>query len=519
MKKIVALVLCVVVLATAVIGVTPVTFATADGADIPVVHVRGTGTPIRRINEAGQKETLYPFQIPEGYIDEQVEIFLPVFAEAFFTQEWGEFCDVLFECLYPIMSKMALDKNGEVVDGSYADWSWSKETLKNEAVNGKYSATAYPFEYDWRVDPLDTADKLHEYIEAILEVTGETQVALYGRCLGSNIVAAYMQKYDGEHVKEVVHYASAVYGATPCSKAFTGELFLHADGINRYVYDINLEINDYLMEFIQSFVTLMNKTYGLDIASWAVNNVMEDIYLDIFPRVLISSYGTFPAYWSMVSIEDYDRAMETVFYGADVNEYANLIDKIEYYHENVQLKFAENSMAQAERGIEFSNIVKYGYQSVPVTNVSDELSDSLVTVKESSFGAVATLVGETFSEEYIDDAIVNSTAKYISPDKQIDASTCLSPDTTWFVKNLEHSYFPDCMSGLVSDIVNIDGFTINSNPEYPQYLVFDDETQTMSPMVAENLNTTQRWEVTYFEALTKFFKSLFTLIKTQLASA
>ena len=29
---------------------------------------------------------------------------------------------------------------------------------------------------------------------------------------------------------------------------------------------------------------------------------------------------------------DYDRAMETMFYGKDVSEYAGLIEKIKYYH-------------------------------------------------------------------------------------------------------------------------------------------------------------------------------------------
>lgn len=517
MKKTISLLLSVTIALTAVFCAVPVSFAAEDAADIPVVHVCGSGTPIRRVNEAGEVETLFPMQIPEGYIEEKAEIFLPVFAEAFFTQEWDEFCDVLYECIYPIFSPMALNKNGEVDDGSYADWHWSKETLTNKAVNGKYSATAYKYEYDWRQDPLVIADGLHEYIEAILEVTGETEVALYGRCLGSNIVAAYMQKYDGEHVKEVIHYASAVYGATQCSKAFTGELFLHADGIERFVYDIDFGLEEYYMDLIQSFVTLFNKTYGLDITCWAVNNVMKDIYLDIFPRVMISSYGTFPSHWSMVSMNDYDRAMETVFYGSDLNEYAGLIEKIENYHENVQLKFAENTKAQAERGIEFSNIVKYGKQSIPVTENSDDLSDALVTVEESSFGATAVKVGETFSEEYIDNAVINSNAKYISPDKQIDASTCLSPYTTWFVKNLEHKEFPECMNGLVSNIVNNEGYNVFSDNEYPQYLVYDEETDSMSAMTAENYNTTVRWEVTFFDALKKFLSSVTKVVNNLMA--
>ncbi len=513
MKKIISFLLCFILLATTVVSVAPAASATEDGTDIPVVHVVGQGSGIIKFNEAGEKETVYPLQIPEGYINEKVEIFLPVFAKAFFTQEWDEFCDVLYECLSPIFSQMALDKNGEASDGSQVNWSWSRDTLTDKKdENGKYGVTDYEFYYDWRLDPLVIADTLHQYIEDIMYVTGAEEVALYGRCLGSNIVAAYMQKYDGEYISDVIHYASAVYGATQCSKVFTGELYVHPDGIDRFVYDIDaygLEIDKYLLEFLQSFVTLLGDTYGLDIACWAVNNVFEDIYLDIIPRVIVESYGTFPGYWSMVSIDDFAHAKETVFYGSDINEYAGLISKIENYRNTVQLTFKDTVRAQQSRGIEFSNIVKYGMQTVPVTKNSNDLSDGLVTVNDGSFGATTTLVTETFSDEYVNNAIINSTARYISPDRQIDASTCLSPNSTWFIKNLFHMSFPSCVNGLVSDIVNHDNFTVDSNPEYPQYIVYDKESQTLSPMTAENLNTTERWNVTYFEALTKVLQLYF----------
>ncbi len=510
-KKGLSLVLSVVMTITAVIGAAPAVLASPDGTSTPIIHVVGTGVHLIRPTEDGGTEKIYPFQIPEGYIEEKAEIFLPVFAKAFFTQEWDEFCDVLYDCISPIFNTIALGKDGEPTDGSSSDFNWTKEELATQA-DGLYSATEFEFGYDWRIDPFVTAETLHQYIEDIMDVTGAEEVALYGRCLGSNIVSAYMQKYDGEHVCEVIHYASAAYGATQCSKMFTGELYLNAESIENYIYDVDLGLGDIVTDLIQSLVTLMNYTYGLDILSWAVNNVVEDIYLDIFPRIVGESYGTFPAYWSMVSIEDYDRAMETIFYDKDVTEYAGLIQKIENYHNNVRLNFESNVKAQEARGIEFSNIVKYGMQSIPVTENAYEQSDSFVTVRESSFGAVAADIGETLSPKYIFNSYINGTYRYISPDMIIDASTCLSPDTTWFIKDIKHTYFPDCVNGLVSDIVNNEGFNVNSNPEYPQYLVFDDEADTISPLTKENMNTTDRYETSFTGALFTFVKSIFRLI-------
>ena len=91
MKKIISVLLCLSILAGIIAVASPMSFAAADGADIPVVHVVGTGSKIIRIDENGEEETLYPIQIPENYINEKAEVILPVFAKAFFTQEWGEF--------------------------------------------------------------------------------------------------------------------------------------------------------------------------------------------------------------------------------------------------------------------------------------------------------------------------------------------------------------------------------------------------------------------------------------------
>lgn len=518
MKKVISILLSLIIAVTGIVGVLPSVFAQEEGSDIPIIYISGYGGNIYKYHDDGSRELIYPFQIPDGYIDEKVDEILPVFAEAFFTQQWGEFCDVLVDALVPVFEPIALDKNGEATNGTRNDWLWYQQNVKDRKdADGKYDIFSYRYYYDWRLDPLTVADGLYGYIEAVLAATGSEKVALVGRCLGSNIVAAYMAKYDGQYVSDVVHYASSFYGATQCSKAFTGELYLHADGAERFVYGFDLGLDEVYNDLITSLVTLLNKTYGLDIACWAVNNVVKDIYIDIFPEVMRAGFATFPSYWSMVSVEDFDRAMDTVFHGVDINEYSGLIDKIYDFRNNVRLPFEEDTKQFIADGIEISNIVKYGIQTLPVTKNGNELSDQTVTVRESSFGATTAEVEETFTDDYINTAIANGTDKYISPDKQIDASTSLLPDNTWFIKNLVHNYFPDCVNDLVIRIISNDGYTVSLDEDYPQYLVFDTETEIISPMTADNFNTTDRWNVTFFEALIKFFESLFKLLNQNLA--
>lgn len=518
MKKLLSVFLCFVLISSVFFCAVPSSSAASDGIDIPLIYVEGQGATLYKNIGTPEQKKIYPIEIPEGYIEEKIDLYLPVFAKAFFTQNWDEFCVALYDCIVPLFEEVRLDNNGDAEEGCGVDWTW-QGNLWDKKANGKYQIRDYIFKYDWRIDPWETADKLHDYIEAVKAVTGAEEVALLGRCLGASIVAAYMTKYDGEHVKECIFYASASHGAAMASKAFCGELYLESTGIERYVYDIQLFEDETIEQLIKSLVTLLQKTYGLDIACWAVNNVYKDIYLDIVPPILSETFATFPGYWSMVTEGDFEKAKEVVFYGDENGEYDGMIEKLDNYHINTRLKMDEKYVELSKEGVEFSNIAKYGKQIIPVSRENHVISDGTCEITQSSIGATSATVEGTLSDEYIENAKANGTFKYISPDKQLDASTCLFPDSTWFIKDINHDHFPAHVENIFKDIINIDGFTVFDNPEYPQYLVYNAESDTVLPMTEDNMDTTTRWDVTYFEALKTFFKNLLVLIKGLIAES
>lgn len=132
MKKIISVILLLSIVFGCVTCVIPLSSAASDGADIPVIHVCGYGALLVKDNANGKKETIYPLQVSDGYIEEKAKEFLPVFAKAFFTQEWSEFCEVLVDILAPVFEPIALDNNGEASNGSRADWTWSRKTLRDK---------------------------------------------------------------------------------------------------------------------------------------------------------------------------------------------------------------------------------------------------------------------------------------------------------------------------------------------------------------------------------------------------
>ena len=514
-KRLISVILCVsVVVSTFIFLDFSGSAASSDGTVIPLIYVQGAGMPLFVKDENGEEQEVFPVKIPDGFIEKTVKDNIGIFAKAVLTQKWQEFGDVLGNALGEIYSTISLDEHAKTQNGVYLKWTWNKNKLSAKKTNGKYPTQRYTFNYDWRLDPYENAEIMHQYIEDVREVTGADKVALSGRCLGSCVTMAYMEKYDAEYISDYILYASALDGATQCSRCFGGKMYIDPDGVDRFMYDLQLSEDEVTNQLIQSFVTVFNNTYGLDITCAAINNVLKKNYLEFMPQALLNSYGTFPGYWSMVNDRDYEDAKNTIFHDPEVKEkYADFINIIDHYHYNVQVKSNELLKEYAERGINVANITKYGFQTYPVTTEADMITDNICSVFDASKGATTATIEKGFDDEYIENAKLNGTYKYISPDLQIDASTCLFPEKTWFIKNIEHKKFPKGVNVLIDAIVNNEDFTVDSDPELPQYLYYDIDAGEISPLVSENMNSDARYHVTFFDAFKKLWKCIFELIK------
>ena len=95
----------------------------------------------------------------------------------------------------------------------------------------------------------------------------------------------------------------------------------------------------------------------------------------------------------------------------------------------------------------------------------------LETDRTSGYGTIANF-GDTLSDKEINGVA----AEYISPDKVINASTCLHSETTWFVKNAKHV---GCKDGsdhtefAIWLLTSKEQPTVNSNAAYPRFLNAD----------------------------------------------
>lgn len=161
----------------------------------------------------------------------------------------------------------------------------------------------------------------------------------------------------------------------------------------------------------------------------------------------------------------------------------------------------------------------------PICDDNQLISDGTVILRESSFGATQTHIGEVLSKEYIAKAEKAGTAKYISPDRVCDVSTALLPDTTWVIYNSEHRDFPPCIHELMAKFIMSDGtMTVDSDESVPQFIYCSDgpseAAMTVSPLTAEN-GMQPRTEQPHTKQSMKdraiaFVKALFALLKNLL---
>lgn len=454
---------------------------------IPLICIYGEDTPL------GIKQPDGTFKPVQANIDvEKVKhAFLDdpnIIIRASFTQDWTEVCDIITELLIDAYKDVVLDENGEATNGSESTFTFSESALKNAFANPNSSIHSYGFRYDWRLDPYENMEKLHTFIEAVLKATGSDKYALYGRCLGSCYEVLYYDMYKDDRITDIILSHSALLGMTPIGEAFSGNLRVNADSVERFVYEydmgINYKINDSITltdELIRQILKILVDIYGLDMFCWVTTNAYQQIYDYITPKVMKQSFGTFPGYWAMCEDKYYEDAKKVVF-GGEEEKYANFIKKIDNYHYNIMTRATDILNEASSKGIKISSIVKYGEQLMPFVDDGNALSDQLLRVKTASLGAYCCGNDGYFTDSYIKSETEKGNGKYISPDRKINASTCMFPDTTWFIKNVNHKLNPPAIDQLLFAIINDRDSSVDTLEKYPQFLYFDDESGSLVPL-------------------------------------
>lgn len=516
MKKIVSIILTAVILLTLAVPVF-----SASAADRSVnIYLLGYGSAI--YNAEGKQ--IYDVDLDlVNNLKEILDELLIDLAKGKITGDYDSYCDKIYNLIAPAYAELKLDSNGEASDGSGRGKSPLEMTNHK---NNLWTDGYYRFDYDWRLSSEYNGELLEQYIDIILAKTGATKVNLIGRCLGGNVISAYFENASEESLSKInktVMYIPSTMGVDFIGDLFTGEIKLDDETINNYVtytlpyLDImESEEGSELSEMLKVCVNFFNEVRVLGLSADAIQGIYDDVKDDIMPRILRDTYASFPSFWSMMEESRIETAINFIYNTPELQqEYAGLIEKARSFRENVQLN-ADKTMTQlVDNGMDIMVISKYNFAGVPLSKRGSANSDSTASTKSTSFGATTANIGKVLSDEYLKN-VTEENAKYISPDRIIDSSTCLFPEKTWFIKNCTHAIFPDSVDILIDKFLISTDMDINTYSEYPQYLDFDKEADTLTPVEnsGEKIPTETEVKINVFANFLKlildFIKKLFS---------
>ncbi len=322
----------------------------------------------------------------------------------------------------------------------------------------------YYFGYDSFGDIEETTKQLHEYItEVVLPQTKSEKVNLCPISLGGTLFVNYLEMYpeDYKYFKNVACIVPAIDGSDIVGDLLAGNLSTYDD---RALY------RDILV-YLLGDNTL---TYLAGILLHLLpQNVLKNALLGLSEGAVEGLARNTTQLWALCPDEQYPAARKKWL---SDDEHSLIAAKVDYYM-NARADFEENLRALEKEGANVYNIACYGQEIVPIAEgYKTTNSDGLIQCESTSMGASFAPLNTALDKSYepVGTYCSDSTHNHISPDRQIDATTGLLPDRTWYFKGLPHIYIAsaDELIELAILLLCDDNMTdISSYPErYPQFI-------------------------------------------------
>lgn len=355
--------------------------------------------------------------------------------------------------------------DGESLYDITPDWRPRTDDIHRSGQN-------YKICFDWRLDPFENVKILADYIDSIRSITGHDKVDIIAHSLGATLLNTYLSVYGTEKVGGCVWFCGAHNGIILETELMRGRIHINAQDVTAYLHESTPDSFEYqlLSALMQGLADIGVTGSVLSITNRLMDCLRED---GSMREILLRSFGRMPSIWACVDDTAYEAAKDYLFPTDDArNENAGLIERIDRYHSEVLMRSAEiMKTAERETG-KVAVLSYYGLHVTPVTKDSGETGDQVLDAAHSSCGATFAPFGGRLPK-----------GDRVSPDRTADASTALFPDRTWFVKGCPHSTTPAHIRELFARVFASEGgFTVDDDAQFPQFMSYDKETGSVSPL-------------------------------------
>ena len=469
-----------------------------DCGTAPIVQVRGIG------------ETLYdgegnPVFSAENIIKGILPA-IPGLTQYLATGDTDVLVDALKVAVKDIFAPVSYDNNlnrdsvvtvkGYTSDSveSYVDMSeehsGSEYTLAQAVYNELGEGHSYLFIYDWTANPFDIAEDLNQFIQEVKEKSGHDKVSICAESMGGCMTNTYLALYGYDDVENLVMANSAFNGLEMLGQLFIGNPEIDGEALAGLIVQSIYGSAEYasLIPYIPVFEQL----------ALFANDLFEKAGDRIYEEVLIPVFGYLPSFWCFIPEYHFEEAMEKMLPDAG----PELLAFVNEYYEKVASKTGDRVKEMVEsEDVNYFCVSNYNKFIAPVTETARWNSDGVIeTYNTSGFATVADM-GTTLGADYVQ--AVDMGRNMISPDNIVDASTCQAPMQTWFTKNWGHiaySLNDGTCDFYVWLLTATEQYTIDSNPQYPQFMYYNCEIPALMPYTCGSGDVSGDGRVTAIDA-------------------
>ncbi|MBQ8209518.1 MAG: hypothetical protein IJZ35_02910 [Clostridia bacterium] len=497
MKRCIKQILSLFIAILMLFGVVSVAVA-ADDYDYPVIVINGIDhNPLYENPNTASANQIFP---PSGET-------LVTFAESMYMKGISKLASSEFDdevissfensLLFEILEKIQFNSDGTSKKSNighnkyeYNLSTYRPNIVMYEKIAGKIGlgiadrlgdSSVYVFTYDWRIDPIENARNLNEFVQHVKNMSGKEKVSIISEGYGSTIAVTYLAECYNDATADIDNFVtvnSAFMGTSLIGDIYTGRFAVSfvppslRDTTSAFVRYMNYASNISTPNIIDHFI--LTKQWELQDLMTKSISMLAGCIDTLYDNYLRDILKYLPGLWALVPVDYYNEAMEWMF-ADDSAEYNGELNKRIQTFKNYQSSVSEILKNAKNKGVNINVVSSWDVQLVPigdnkassdygVNNITPMIglaaqSDGLIDTYYSSFGAYTVAHGDVF------EAITNDAQRYTEGECEdhyhmnavydsidgtvekggiahyIDASTCALPDNTWFIRNMIHGTF------------------------------------------------------------------------------
>lgn len=444
-----------------------------------------------------ENETEQVFPMEGGVIAKMVFMLLVPTTLFLLTGDYDTLTDGAVPALNAAFGKLSCDNDGNSInnidtktfDGTLVDdvdyfvnETSDEHGLVRAGIEKFGAENTYFFNYDWRMSPLDHADNLNEFIKNVKAETGCDRIALAAYSMGGTVTMSYLYKYGSADVDSVSLCSTAFQGTSSVGSLFTGDMDINMFALMRRLAQLTRKNSaENFVLYLGNLLEAIGVNFALE---KFVNGITDNSKDRVYDEILIPIFGHMKGLWALVDDRNYEFAKEWML---DEELNAKLIKDIDEYHYNVQQK-AEEILKEAQKDTNIYIIAQYNMQGLPISETAaTSNNDYLIDTEYASGGAICANLDTTLGDGYVQKT--NDGHNHLSFDGQIDASTCMLPEHTWFIRDMGHVDYPygDSTDFILLLAESEKYLTVSDNEKYPQFMQYDYGTNQLTA-VDETIN-------------------------------